>query len=177
MDVVMSHCCASGRDARIGLLAGNGDGTFQPEVLAGGLPSTNALFTSDLNKDGRIDLLLRSSGPTAVHPVLNTSAGTATDVCTFTLTRNVWTAASGGDLLYAGITASNPSCAWTVSGAPAWITPNATCGTGNGGVRLAVAGNLLGGIRNATFQIGQLMVTVAQAPAGCEYNFDPGTIR
>ena len=63
---------------------------------------------------------------------------------------------------------TGPSCSWTVSGLPSWITiSGAALGTGSGSVTLAIAGNA-GGTRSATLLFaGVAVVITQQAVLGC----------
>jgi hypothetical protein len=70
-DLVVAHCtrgtktgftCFSG-EGIIGLLLGNGDGTFQPSVTYGsGGEWAHSVAIADLNGDGRPDLIVANSG-------------------------------------------------------------------------------------------------------------------
>ncbi|HKS75232.1 MAG TPA: VCBS repeat-containing protein [Terriglobales bacterium] len=56
-------------EGSVGVLLGNGNGTFQPAVayLSGG-NGTRAVSVSDLNRDGKVDVLTASCGPDACAP-------------------------------------------------------------------------------------------------------------
>jgi len=66
-DIVVSNYQTSNSDytGRIGVLLGNGDGTFQPAVtyLSGG-DGNNSVAVADVNGDGRLDLLAVNQGAT-----------------------------------------------------------------------------------------------------------------
>ena len=62
-ECTVSNSCGFGNgDVLIGVLLGNGDGTFQPAVTfsAGGvgIPVAHPLTLADVNKDGKLDLLI-----------------------------------------------------------------------------------------------------------------------
>jgi Bacterial Ig-like domain (group 3)/FG-GAP-like repeat len=69
LDVVMTNACfdkCSSADTKggVGVLLGNGDGTFQPAVIyrSGGYgPSIGALAIADVNRDGKPDLIVANS--------------------------------------------------------------------------------------------------------------------
>jgi hypothetical protein len=67
VDIVVSNYQTTTSDytGRIGVLLGNGDGTFQPAVtcLSGGV-GDNSVALADLNGDGRLDLLAVNQGAT-----------------------------------------------------------------------------------------------------------------
>ena len=70
-DVVVTNWCDSNANlvncdnpGLVGVLIGNGDGTFQPVVVYGaGAKGTRAVAVSDVNGDGMPDLLVASCGP------------------------------------------------------------------------------------------------------------------
>src|SRR6185295_6814679 len=80
---------------------------------------------------------------------------------------------SGGNLVVNIQT--DPSCPWTVSGLPSWITiSGVTTGQGTSSITLVVAANA-GAARTATLQIGGISVIVNQAaPLGCVTSLNPG---
>ncbi len=61
--LVLTHCCDLNSSA--GYMAGNGDGTFQPEVLLPAGPSPQGLFLADFNGDKVPDILIADSGSAA----------------------------------------------------------------------------------------------------------------
>ena len=66
-------------------------------------------------------------------------------------------------------------CAWTTSGAPAWITVTGGSGTGNGSVTITVLANT-DAARSATVTIAGQAFVVTQAAASptlCTYSIDP----
>jgi uncharacterized protein (TIGR03437 family) len=72
-DLVIASCCG---ETEMSYLLGNGDGTFQPEVLFNGGPSPSFLATADFNGDGKTDLAIADLGAGVTGDVtvlLNTS--------------------------------------------------------------------------------------------------------
>jgi hypothetical protein len=66
--LVASECGVSGcTDGSVGVLLGNGDGTFQPAATFGsGGPSTRSVAVADVNADGKPDLLVTNDGSVGV---------------------------------------------------------------------------------------------------------------
>ncbi|MGA8490725.1 MAG: FG-GAP-like repeat-containing protein [Terriglobales bacterium] len=60
--VVANHCASSScTNGSVGVLLGNGDGTFQPAVsYSSGGVYTDAIVLGDLNRDGKLDLVVAS---------------------------------------------------------------------------------------------------------------------
>jgi len=88
-DILVSSFCSVNNcaDGTIGVLLGNGDGTFQPVVLYYIVADASSLAVADVNRDGKPDLLVTSpSGEVAVmlgngdgtfQSAVNYSSGTA----------------------------------------------------------------------------------------------------
>jgi hypothetical protein len=78
LDIVMSGFGAPfGGTPSIGVMAGNGDGTFATAQLQEIGVTANALALGDFNRDGKKDLAFASSfGSTDLAPLLNTGGGT-----------------------------------------------------------------------------------------------------
>jgi len=76
LDLVVANSCASGNCANgsVGVLLGNGDGTFQAAVsYSSGGVYTDAVVLGDLNRNGKLDLVLASEY--ATNSVTNGSVG------------------------------------------------------------------------------------------------------
>ena len=81
-DLALSNCgkgprnCGN-RGGLVGVLLGNGDGTFQPAVtyLSGGT-YTFGIAAADLNGDGKPDLVVTNTGPHTVAVLLGNGDGT-----------------------------------------------------------------------------------------------------
>jgi hypothetical protein len=93
-------------------------------------------------------------------------------VCSFTLAPDSFNAsASGGS---ASVSVSSPAgCAWTVAGAPGWVTVSSPSGNGSAALEIAVSANS-GPARAAVLSIGgrEFRVEQAQLPA-CTYAVTP----
>jgi hypothetical protein len=90
LDLVVGNDCASGElqcgtaaaaDSTLGVLLGNGDGTFQPVVLydSGG-QGTSSLVVADVNRDGKPDVVTgnwdaRNNGNNRVSVLLGNGDG------------------------------------------------------------------------------------------------------
>jgi M6 family metalloprotease-like protein len=73
---------------------------------------------------------------------------------------------SGGGSSSFQISANLPSCPWSITGAPSWITVNQTSGSGGALVGFAVAANT-GAARSATLNVAGTSITITQTAAGC----------
>ena len=76
-DLAVANCNCGPRGGSVGVLLGNGDGTFQPALTypAGGT-YTFGLATGDLNGDGKPDLVVTNTGPHTVAALLGNGDGT-----------------------------------------------------------------------------------------------------
>jgi hypothetical protein len=85
LDLIVGNSCVSAENCgsgAIGVLLGNGDGTFQPAVAhiwGGDIP--NAMMVADVNSDGKPDLVLGGYFTTGVS--LGNGDGTFQDVVTY----------------------------------------------------------------------------------------------
>jgi hypothetical protein len=78
---VSSNSCANGT---VGVLLGNGDGTFQTAVTYGsGGQGANSVAVADVNEDGKPDLLVANSGSGTVGVLLGNGDGTFQTVVTY----------------------------------------------------------------------------------------------
>ena len=75
LDLLTANWCASvcststPTEGSVGVLLGNGDGTFQPAVAyPSGGNGTRSIAAADMNGDGKIDVLTASCGPAACAP-------------------------------------------------------------------------------------------------------------
>ena len=91
--------------------------------------------------------------------------------CTFSVAPSSHDSPAGGDTFSVGVTASDASCAWSVSAAP-WVTPSATGGTGSGTVVLTVSPNATTAPRSASVMVADSAVAVTQAPV-CAFTVAP----
>lgn len=142
LDLVITNACGGSGDcsevSSVGVLLGNGDGTFQPAVayLSGG-SSAYSVAVADVNGDDKPDLLVTngcpnsgSCGPCTIGVLLGHGDGTFQPVALYS---------SGGD-------SANSVAAADVNGdgKPDLVVANA-CGNGNCGVgNPGIVGVLLG---------------------------------
>jgi hypothetical protein len=78
---VSSNSCANGA---VGVLLGNGDGTFQTAVTYGsGGGSANSVAVADVNEDGKPDLLVANRGSGTVGVLLGNGDGTFQTAVTY----------------------------------------------------------------------------------------------
>ncbi|MEQ1884529.1 MAG: FG-GAP-like repeat-containing protein [Bryobacteraceae bacterium] len=165
-DIVVAHCCG---DTDLTYFQGNGDGTFPAEVHFSGPASPQSVVVADLNKDGAPDLVVGGANGTLAG-LLNTSTNFP---CSYQLDKTSLSPFQQGGTYTINIDAG-PSCNWSVSGLPDWITVSgASSGTGPGSVTLIVSST--SAARNATFSIAGITVTVTQTLAPvCNYVVTPG---
>ncbi len=76
-------CANFGGTSSIGVLLGNGDGTFQPATMItniGSIAEVNALAVADVNGDGKLDLIVatccESNGDAEAAVLLGNGDGT-----------------------------------------------------------------------------------------------------
>ncbi len=85
--------------------------------------------------------------------------------CVYALDQASLAAAAGGGNLPVSIQTS-PSCPWTISGLPNWLTVSGSAaGAGGGPITLVAAANASGASRSANVSIGGITVPVSQASA------------
>jgi hypothetical protein len=80
-DVVLANRCSDQQSGcpgkEVGLLLGNGDGTFQAVLnYSSGGSLADSLAVADVNADGRLDLVVANAGNGSVGVLLNNSKGT-----------------------------------------------------------------------------------------------------
>ena len=93
--------------------------------------------------------------------------------CTYSLAPGSHAAsAAGGPTSFAITTAAG--CAWTSTGAPAWITGVPASGTGPQTINVTLTANT-GAARSANIIIGGQTFAVTQAASGCTYSLKPAS--
>jgi hypothetical protein len=134
-----------------------GNGTGNGSVTLAVAANTGAARIATLTIAGQSFAVTQAAaGPTCTYAINPTSDNP--------------TAAGGSKTVAVTTTAG---CAWTTSGAPAWITVTGGSGTGNGSVTVAVAANT-GAARTATLTIAGQSYTVTQAAGPtCSYSLNP----
>jgi hypothetical protein len=78
-DLVLANICASASNCAIGVigvLLGNGDGTFQRAVTYGSGVQLSSVAVADLNGDGRLDIVATNKGDNTLGVLLGRGDGT-----------------------------------------------------------------------------------------------------
>jgi hypothetical protein len=93
-------------------------------------------------------------------------------VCSFTLTPDSFNVSASGGSTAVSLS-SSPGCAWTVTGAPGWVTVSPLSGSGSATLKVAAAPSS-GAARAAVLSVAgrELRVEQAQLPA-CTYTVTP----
>jgi hypothetical protein len=116
----------------------------------------------------------------ALEAALQGEAPPPPPVCSFTVTPPSHASPASGDTFTVGVTASAPSCGWTVA-PDAWVTPSTTGGTGSSTVVLSVAGNATTAQRETRVMVAGSAVTVTQAAPVvapvCAFTLAPSTVK
>jgi len=119
--------------------------------------------------------VLRSGTVTVAGQPITVTQVAAASPCTFTVAPTSYNPPVAGGTTQIAVTTTS-SCAWTVSGAPSWISATPSGATGNGNVSLTVQANTGAG-RTATLTIAGQPVVVTQ-PSGlpaCAYTINPSS--
>lgn len=85
LDVAVNNACSDVgcTNGSVNILLGNGDGTFQPPVAYSAGGSAFSVEVGDLNRDGKLDLVV-VNGPQSAGVLLGNGDGTFQPVSTFT---------------------------------------------------------------------------------------------
>ncbi|MBL8212125.1 MAG: VCBS repeat-containing protein [Bryobacterales bacterium] len=172
-DILTGHCCG---ETDIGIYVNNGNGTFGTEVLLP-LGEATSLQTADVNADGKLDVLALQSGG-SMKVLFNGTVAPPAEACSFTLSRSILTAASGGEALGVFLRPSSPACTWSAATSDAWLTVSNAQRTGGGALLITVAANPTNAYRTGSVIIAGLPVAVTQYPTiagGCTYTINPSS--
>ncbi|HEX8459160.1 MAG TPA: VCBS repeat-containing protein [Pyrinomonadaceae bacterium] len=165
----MASCCTQSGSGIFGVLYGNGDGTFKPVVrylVPGFLVGKGGgyLTTSDLNGDGKRDIVLQVSGNnTGTYAVLNTTGRAAAPVAFGAITVSPSSTLVGGTSaeievsLAPGAVAPSGSLPLTVSSSKPSVVSVPTPSRS-----MPVAVGIIAGMSNVRFRVDTTNVTTAQ---------------
>ncbi len=170
-DLIAGHCCG---DTDTGVYIGNGNGTFQPEMRLS-VGESSSLIASDLNQDGRLDLVLANSS-NRIGVLYNIAGTFPNSSCGYSLSRYSGMASSIGDALGVVVRTSSPTCGWTASSLDSWINVSSTQRQGPGAALLNVSANTTSSRRAGTVLIAGVPFTVSQPASGCSFLVSPQTI-
>ena len=92
-------------------------------------------------------------------------------VCSYSLSTTSFSTAAAAASTSVELTTA-AGCAWTVTGAPSWVTVSPLSGTGPATIKIAAAANP-GAARSAVLNIAGLEFRVEQAAAPCAYTVTP----
>ncbi len=147
--LVGSGCSADGNcdsaDGSVGVLLGNGDGTFQPvTLLDSGECQTRSIAVADVNRDGWPDVLTTGCGTVGV--LLNNTASTTPTPTTTTLASSLNPSVYGQSVTFPATVSSNAG------------TPTGTVELYNGSI--AVGSGIITG--------GKTSISVSSLPVGSD---------
>ena len=131
--------------------------------------------------NGRVELAVaantgaaRSGTVTIAGRIYTVNQAAVAVPCTYTIAPTAFTAPRDGGTTFVDVTTQS-GCTWTAVSNDAWIVvTESPTGSGNGRVRLTIAGNT-GGMRDGTVTIAGQTFTVHQqnAPRPCTYTITP----
>ena len=146
----------------INTIAGSGAAAFAGD---GGPPSGASLFEpSGVSVGPAGQLYIADSGNSVIRSI--------TQACSYAVAPGSLQASGAGGTFALAVT-TPASCAWTVSGLPAWASINgAPSKIGPGAVNVVIASNP-GAARSATIVVAGTSVAVNQAQVVCTYSITP----
>ncbi|MBL8215751.1 MAG: VCBS repeat-containing protein [Bryobacterales bacterium] len=177
VDIVVGHCCG---EVQMGVLLGNGNGTFAAESL---IPNTgfgsSYVFAADMNNDAKTDVVFGANGVSGqgafAGVLLNSTGGTGPLPCTFTVSQSSYGPTAAAQSFGGTLSASAASCAFTAQSNATWATVTPASGTGSSPFSITVEANN-GAARTATITIGGQSIIVTQGAPACPFTFNPGSI-
>ncbi|MGD9972826.1 MAG: DUF1566 domain-containing protein [Desulfatirhabdiaceae bacterium] len=136
--------------------------------------SINCSFTENTGSSTRTATIrVTATGATGSPFDVTVTQGAATSDCIYSISPTSKVFSSSNDSQTVTVTASDNSCAWTVSESLDWITVSPMSGTGPGSVIVTASQNT-GAARSETVTIaGQNFLVSQEAAATCTYSISP----
>ena len=142
----------------VGILYGNGDGTFQvspTNFVTGTGPSSIAV--GDFNGDGLLDLAVTNTGNGTVSALLGVNTA-----CGVTAAANAAVFDNNGGNVSVAVTASTPSCNWSATVVQNYSSSSTPpiAGVGTATIDVAIPPNGTGADETATITVGNTQIPI-----------------
>jgi len=145
-------------------------------------PSWISITGGSGNTGGNVGLTVAPNSSVNARQATLTIAGQNISVnqagaCSHTVSPASLTFSSGGGSQAVSLGASSAGCSWIVSARPAWITVDASSGSGSRSLTLTAEANTGTTARSGTVVVAGLAINVTQSPPSpCTYTLNPGSM-